>query len=126
MRRPPGCSAAVQAFGEACQHGLQIRAKLQRRVQGISLEALQPLRDAPNRELLGVEATPHFVPGEGRGHRGAGKRAHAQRRNQEATMAILEIVEVDTPVTCRQAAHGRRDVPVLGLHHAGQKLRQAP
>src|SRR3989441_521665 len=84
----------VETAVQPGERGHQVGLVLEHRPQGVVLQLLHPRRDGPDRERADVQPRGHLAPGEGSGYRGAGERTDAERRDEQAPVPVLHVVEV--------------------------------
>src|SRR6266542_171499 len=85
---------SAEAIIELLERVDEIGLELEHRTQRIFVQLLHPSRGRLDRELLDVELGCHLAPLQRHRHGCTGQRAHAEWRDQEASVAVLHVIEV--------------------------------
>src|SRR2546426_10981355 len=113
-RSPTAIRTSTEAVMELLERVDEVGLELEHRAQWIFPQLLHPGRGGLDRELLDVELGCHLAPLERHRYGGAGQRPDAERRDQQAPVAVLDVIEGHLAAPLLDLAGDRRDVGRLG------------
>src|SRR6266851_2384454 len=118
---PTAIASSADTGMQLLQRVHEVRFQLEDRSERVVLAALYASGRRLDRELLDVELRGHFAPAERHRHRRPRKRPDAERRNEQASVAVLHVVQVHAGPAFAHLPGHRGDVGQLGGDDASQQ-----